>query len=178
MVAAISRLTTDYVETEDRLRLSGEIADGPPVSMWLTQRVGLRLLPELLRWLDARIGATPAQDAGASRSAAQDVHKEVVHGFAQEAAMAELKPQERVRAGTTTGSLIETIEIRPGEPRIVLVFRTTDGQTAGLGLTAPELRQWLAIMRGVWLNAGWPEAPWPEWMKGEARPVERQIVLH
>lgn len=176
MVAAISRLTTDYVETEDRLRLSGEIAGGPAVSLWLTQRVALRLLPELVKWLDARIGAAP--DAGASRPAAQDVHKEVVHGFAQEAALAELKPQERVHAGPATGSLIETIEIRPGEPRLVLVFRTADGQAAGLGVTAPELRQWLAIMRSVWLNAGWPAAAWPEWMKGEARPVERQIVLH
>jgi hypothetical protein len=178
MVAAISRLTTDYVETEDRLRLSGEIAGGPAVSMWLTQRVALRLLPELLRWLDAKIGATPAQDAAPSRPAAQDVHKEVVHGFAQEAALAELKPQERVHAGPATGSLIETIEIRPGEQRMVLIFRSADGQAAGLGVTAPELRQWLAIMRSIWLNAGWPQTPWPEWMKGEARPVERQIVLH
>ena len=178
MIAAIRRLTTDYVDNEDRLRLSGDIADGAPVSMWLTQRVALRLLPVLAQWLDSQIGMAVTQDAAASRLAAQDAQKQIVHGFAQEAAVAELESQDPVQAAPSAGGLIQSIDLTPSERGIRLVFRTADGRAAGFSLSAAELRQWLAIMRGVWLRAGWPEAPWPEWMKGEARPAERQIVLH
>lgn len=178
MIAAISRLTTDYVDVEDRLRLAGEIAGGAAVAMWLTQRLALRLLPQLLQWLDKQVGATSAQDAKGSRSTAPEVQKQVVHSFAQEAALAELKPQERVRAAPSDEWLIQSVDLVPTNERIALVFRTADGRAAGLGVTAQELRQWLSIMRGVWLAAGWPDTPWPEWMKGEVRPSERQIVLH
>lgn len=175
MIAAISRLTTDYVDTEDRLRLSGLIANGPPVAMWLTQRLATRLLAALLQWLDKQVGGTKAAQAPA---AAADLQSELVHGFAQEAAVADLKPLERVQAAATDGWLIQSVDLTPQEQGITLIFRTADGQAVGLPLKAQELRQWLAIMRGIWLGAGWPEAPWPEWMKAEAKPDERQIVLH
>jgi hypothetical protein len=178
MIAAISRLTTDYVDTEDRLRLSGDIAGGAPVAMWMTQRLALRLLPQLLQWLDSQIGAATAQGSEGRRSAAPEIQKQVVHGFAQEAALADLTPQARVQAAASEGWLIQSVDIARSDERVALVFRTADGRAAGLGVTAHELRQWLAIMRGVWLAAGWPDTPWPEWMKGEARPAERQIVLH
>lgn len=163
MIATINRLTTDYVDTEDRMRLSGHVADGPPVVMWLTQRLALRLLPEMLKWLDKQIGSKSAQ---------------VVHSFAQEAAVADLPPLERVQPATSDVWLIQQVDIGPADERITLVFKTADGRAAGVGVTAVELRQWLAIMRGVWLNAGWPDTPWPDWMKGEARTSERQIILH
>lgn len=177
MIAAISRLTTDYVDTEDRLRLSGHVADAPPVVMWLTQRLALRVLPALLRWLDIQAGVASGQGR-AARSTAPEAQKQVVHSFAQEAALAELTPLERVEAAASVGWLIQSVDLAPGEQRIALVFKAADGRSAGVGVTAQELRQWLAIVRGAWLNAGWPEAPWPEWMKGEARPAGRQLVLH
>src|SRR5262245_19812796 len=124
MIAAISRLTTDYVDSEDRLRLAAEIVDGPALSLWLTQRLALRLLPALVRWLDGQIDAGSTEDGAASRSVTSDAHKEVVHGFAQEAAVAELKPQEPVRAAASAQGLIESIDLTPREQSLQLVFRT------------------------------------------------------
>jgi hypothetical protein len=36
---ALDRTTTEYIDTEDRLRLSGQYADGSAVVIWLTQRL-------------------------------------------------------------------------------------------------------------------------------------------
>jgi hypothetical protein len=107
MTTTISRLTTDYVDTEDRVRLSGAIANGPPVAMWLTQRLALRLLPELLKWLDGNTGAAAGQNPAASRSAARELQKQVVHCFAQEAALSELTPQPPVQAAASDRWLIQ-----------------------------------------------------------------------
>ncbi len=191
MIAAISRFTTDYVDSEDRLRLTGEVAEATPgsapvstpestpVSMWLTQRLALRLVTSLLRWLDIQIGATVGKGGdAASRSSVEEMQKQVVHGFAQEAALAELKRLEPVPAAAGAGWLIQSIDVTPRQQGIGLVFRAADGRAAGLGMTVAELRQWLAIVRTAWLQAGWSEAAWPVWMNGEAKPAERHIVLH
>lgn len=53
MIAAISRLTTDPVDVEHRLRLA----------------------PERLQWLDRQVATTSASDPGGSRSTAPDVQK-------------------------------------------------------------------------------------------------------
>jgi len=58
MIAALTRLTTNYADIEDRILLAGEIANSPPVAMWLPQRLALRLLPALFQWLDHQTGVT------------------------------------------------------------------------------------------------------------------------
>jgi hypothetical protein len=178
MVAAISRLTTEYVDTEDRLRLSGEIANAAPVAMWLTQRLALRLIPALLRWLDGQAGAASAENSAVAPSSTGEMQKEVVHGFAQEAAVAELKAHQRVQAAASDGWLVQSIDLAPTGQQIALIFRAADGRAAGLGMTAQELRQWLAIVHAAWIRAEWPSALWPDWMRREAKPSGQQIVLH
>ena len=178
MIAVIRRLSTDYVYPEDRLRLSAELASAPPVTMWLTQRLALRLLPKLLRWLDLQIGATAAPGDEAPRSTTPELQTQVVHAFAQEVALAELKQESPVQAAASDGWLIQSVELALAEGRIGLAFRAADGRAAGVGVTVQELRQWLAILRGLWLLAEWPPALWPAWMQGEAAPSGRQLVLH
>ena len=138
----------------------------------------LRLLPALFQWLDHQTGVTSNQASTASRSTAE-LQKQVVHGFAQEAARAELAPQQPVQiAGAGEGWLIHSVDLTPAQERLALVFRAADGRAAGVALTAIELRQWLAILHGVWLAAGWPASVWPEWIQGEAKPSGQHIVLH
>ena len=36
---ALDRITTEYLDTEDRLQLSRQYADGAAVVIWLTQRL-------------------------------------------------------------------------------------------------------------------------------------------
>lgn len=165
MVAIIKRMTTEFIAAEDRLRISGEIADAPPAVMWLTHRLASRLLPHLLQWLDRQTGVP--------------LRREIIHGFAQEAAVAELHPQAPVQAAPLQQAwLIETIDIAPAEERIALAFRARATSAVHVSLTAQELRQWLAIMHAHWVRAGWSTAAWPEWIQSEARPGGQQVVLH
>ena len=46
-MAELQRCTTEYIATEDRLRLSGEIGTQSTVVLWLTQRLLNRLMPPL-----------------------------------------------------------------------------------------------------------------------------------
>ena len=39
MTDSLDRITTEYIDAEDRLRLSGQSADGSAVVIWLTQRL-------------------------------------------------------------------------------------------------------------------------------------------
>lgn len=165
MVAVLKRVTTDFIEAEDRLRLSGEVENAAPVVMWLTQRLAARLLPPLLQWLD--------------RTTGMPLRREIIHGFAQEAALAALQPQAPVQAPPSGEAWrVEAIDVTPTEDGIGLVFRAVEGHAAGVGLTAQELRQWLAILHATWLRAEWPTTVWPEWIQGEAKPTGQQIVLH
>lgn len=50
----LNRVTTVYVDLEDRFRLSGKTQDGQVLVLWLTQRLLCRLVPHLVRWLDQR----------------------------------------------------------------------------------------------------------------------------
>jgi len=178
MIATLTRLTTNYADIEDRILLIGEIANSPPAAMWLPQRLAMRLLPALLQWLDHQTGVTSNQPSGAARPTAE-LQKQVVHGFAQEAARAELMPQPPVQiAGAGEGWLVHSVDLTPAQDRLALVFRAADGRAAGVALTATELRQWLAILHGVWLRAEWPTSTWPDWIEGEAKPAGQHIVLH
>ena len=179
MVAVLKRVTTEFIEAEDRLRLSGEVEAAEPVVLWLTQRLTLRLLPPLFQWLDHQTGATSAQVPGASQSFRMNVQQEIVHGFAQEAAKAGLRPQPPVQAKASGEAwLVKAIDLTPSEERLTLVFRDFHERSAGVALTAMELRQWLAIVHSAWLRAEWPTTVWPEWIQGAAKPAGQQIVLH
>lgn len=165
MIVDLQRVTTGYAALEDRMRLSGEVENAAPVVVWMTQRLMLRLLPLLLRWLDNQAGAP--------------LRREIIHDFAQEAARAGIKRQPPVKAEAAGESwLARSVNVTPGAERIVLVFNADDATGARFSLTVKELRQWLSILHGAWTKAKWPSDPWPDWMQSEARPASQRIVLH
>ena len=89
--AQLQRITTEYNEPEDRIRLSGELAQGDTVVLWLTQRLLNRLVPHLTAWLSQQLA--PAS----SIPSVQAVHEDIVQGFAQQAARALSVPNEQAR---------------------------------------------------------------------------------
>jgi hypothetical protein len=70
----LQRLTTQFVDTEDRIRLSGDDAQGEVKVLWLTQRLLGRLVPLLCQQL----------------SPDNDSHAEILSSFKQEAAQAQV----------------------------------------------------------------------------------------
>lgn len=158
-MANLERITTDYIEAEDRVRLSGELGPNQALVIWLTQRLLQRLVPVLLQWLE-RGGAGDALRA------------EVMQGFAQQAARAELTPQKPVRvAPESTAWLALSVNLKQYEKAVSLSFKgAREGQEATLLLADKLLRQWLSILYRAYRKAGWPQDQWPEWLQESSAP--------
>lgn len=166
----LQRITTEYIEAEDRLRLAGQVAEGQPVVLWLTQRLLLRLVPHLCGWLEKQTSA------GAP--------VEIVQGFAQQAALASLESAEPVRPPEeTVGALVLSVDLTTSARLLVMQFKIETGgeAVASLAFEARPLRQWLGIVHGRWLAAGWPAGPWPDWLveaKAPRTASRMTAVLH
>jgi hypothetical protein len=169
VTASLKRLSSDYEQHEDRIRLTGEAESGEAVVMWITQRLLGRVVTALLQILEKESPAA-AQAAGG---------KELVQSFAQEAAVAGLKRQEPVAAQQTTPTwLVHTVDVTPAPPHVTLAFRSRNGESAGVRFHLTELRQWLAILHSVWLKAQWPAALWPTWIASGAAPTDETTIRH
>lgn len=151
----LQRVTTEYIDTEDRLRLSGELPGGQTQVLWLTQRLAQRLVPHLCGWLEQQTAA------GAPM--------ELLQEFAQQAAQASLEPQARVQAQAGAQSwVVQSVDLSVGEGAITLLFKPgiTGAAVSGLTLPSDALRQWLGIVLTQYQLAQWPLEAWPEWMTG------------
>lgn len=166
MTQSLRRITTEYIDLEDRIRLSGEIENSAPVVIWLTQRLLQRLLPAPLQWLESQAGDSP--------------FAELMRGFAQQAARAELVPQAPVRVVAGGAAwLALAVDITQSQEAVSLTFRGADGQNASLTLATKPLRQWLGIVHEAYLRAGWSLDQWPAWLQESAATMEQKAVtLH
>lgn len=173
-MGTLQRVTLEYVDLEDRIRLTGELASGDTVVLWLTQRLVNRLVPHLIAWLERQVA--PAS----SRPSIQAAHQELVQGFAQQAARARLGAEPPVRAADSDpGWRVDSIEITPREEGGVLTFKGAAEARVTLPLAAQPLRQWLGIVYEQCLRGEWPTSVWPAWMTpAEAAPEPHRSLLH
>jgi hypothetical protein len=159
----LQRITTEYIDQEDRVRFSGESNQGEKISFWMTQRLLSRVIASILPWV--------AQGDGP--------HVELKNTFAQQAARAELEPQGPVVA-PVTALLVSTVDITQGAEHLTLTFKTSADALAKLTLRRPDVRQWLNILHDTWRRAMWSKEVWPTWMEvgtAEPEPTAR-VMLH
>ena len=143
----LQRVTSQYVLNEDRIRLSGETAQGDTLVLWLTQRMLNVLVPRLIDWLEQQGGDALLQE------------------FAQQAAEAALGAEPPVAAQASRGCVV-SVDIATGPDGMILVFKPEgDDQGVSLPLSTDALRQWLAIVRSQYVVGGWPTTVWPAWME-------------
>ncbi len=150
----LQRLTTEYIDAEDRLRLTGELRPGDTLVLWLSQRLLMRLLPHLFLWLEKQ-GSTafPA---------------EIEQGFEQRAASENMSAEAPVqRSGNSRAWLVEAVDMTAGDHALRLSFRREGEDAVSLTLPALQMRQWLTILRTLWSVAEWPVGVWPEWMQSD-----------
>lgn len=185
----LQRLTTEFINVEDRIRLSGETDSGGTVRLWLTQRLLLRLLPLLFRWLDRHPGVSGEQaPAGSDEEDARQrdpARRESLQRFAQEDAQDSLESTTPVRAEQARIEwLVEEVDIASGDNGVKLVFKPTDNaaaeDTITLVLDTVALRKWLVILYRHFRAAGWPQDVWPRWLREASRAQGPQsgTVLH
>jgi hypothetical protein len=162
----LHRLTSEYIESEDRLRLTGEDQQGNALCLWLTQRLALRMISHLVELI-----AKGSPEALQNPTHDDDAN-DLLQSFAQEAATSNIEPQQAVDSSKATKSvLVNEVDIsRSPEGVVGFVFKSDTEQVA-LGFEAQQLRQWLTIIYAQWLLAEWPTQVWPQWItkKGSGR---------
>lgn len=153
----LQRFTTEYVDLEDRIRLSGETAGGEAEVLWLTRRLIGRLVPHLCAWLEKQDGLGRALD--------EPHMADVLQGFALQAALQSLVPQAPVRPeGAQHSWLVQSVNLTAGEAALHLVFQGAADRQCVLALQAQALRQWLGILHAQCCVAEWPLEVWPSWL--------------
>jgi hypothetical protein len=178
MATPLQRLSTDYVEIEDRIRMAGQTPAGPIV-MWLTGRLASRAIPAFLRWLDeAALPAVATPAAATPAPAPSPAAKRALQGFAQEVAVAKLKQQPPVAPVSSAPAwLVTAIDLQAGKTHLDMVFRGMADQSVSLRFNAVELRQWMAILHRAWSAANWPPLVWPDWIRSDP-PAPKDLVRH
>ncbi len=157
----LQRITTKYSDEEDRLYLFGENESNEVLTLQLTQRLLTRLLSHLLE-LITKTSSESAQNPSKDQQAA-----DLLQGFAQQAAQAELPQQLPVEASLNAKPwLIKEVDIATSaDLSLTLIFRSSNGDQASLEFQAQQLRQWLTIVKTLWIKAEWPLTLWPNWMQ-------------
>ncbi len=151
----LDKLTLDYVAAEDRVLLRAQDAAGNVVAFWLTLRMSRALLKSLVEHLE---NLTP-------KLAATD--DEVLQSFRQTSALMKLASTEAVQAAGSAPLLLTTLDLQRNPHGVVLQLPLAGGAIADLALDTVQLRQYLHILRSMFLRADWPLDDWPRWM-GEA----------
>jgi len=143
----LERITTEYVEVEDRIRLTGESEDNQTIVLWLTQRLLTQIISHLLGLIEKQ-SPTPGEKGAPTSS--------LLQGFAQQAAEAELAPEKPVSTVSSSISwLIPDVDITLSpKGTLVPLLKRDIGAVAGqddqamatLTGGSKQLRQWLGIL--------------------------------
>lgn len=185
----LQRITSEFVATEDRFRLSGITDKGGEVSYWVTQRLLLRLLNILLDWLETHRGELERQAAAdmlgpmvtkaaasPARGAAKVSQEEAGGGEdganEKRAEAGEIPEQDRA----ATAELLFEADIRIAATRITVVFKPRNSEHAQLSLQLDEAWQWVAILHTLWRRADWNLSVWPDWVEEVKAPHPSKAV--
>jgi len=153
----ISTITTDYVLREDRIRLAVAYADGSTHPMWLTRRLAERLVPALIKDLQA-----PHVD-----DEAQPAEVQAAQVYAQLEARVSRKPARPVQVDdSAVPTLVQEINVKTAQNGTrVLTLTCPDTEPAQLVLRPGELRQWLEVLYRAFDMGQWRKDIWPAWIQ-------------
>lgn len=171
----LQKITTEYSQTEDRIKLTGVAEGGRQVAIWLTLRLMQRLVPVLVKQLKVEEVVKPSSSP---RSAAR---QSLVQSFAQQSARAALAPQQPVVQNEGTAVwLAQGVEVNVNASRVLMTFTCGNGKAAKIPMSNKVLRQWLGIVFDKYRAAEWPIDVWPEWVvRGqEVQGAPSQHALH
>lgn len=148
----LEKITLTYVDEEDRIQLSAQTPEGEVVVLWLTQRLGNRLIAVLRDWLLKQVQA--------------GVNSDVLHQFEQQAAQQARASETAVVASPHSYAwLINRVDVSYSPTQMTLIFKGKDeAESAQMTLVNTAMRQWFDIMYRVYQRAQWQCVDWPLWM--------------
>ena len=142
----LKRITTVYVDKEDRIGLIGVAESGQHHRLWLTQRLLTQLIERLLLWLPQ--------------------NPEEIQQIAQQIAQAKREPELAVVASSDCSNwLVQEISLNSAAGVIGLQFKSDrDQHLVTVRFNEVRLRQWLDIVFSQYQYAGWLGVAWPGWL--------------
>ncbi len=171
----LQRITSEYIKSEDRIRLTAISEAEETIILWITQRLLIRLIAHFLGWLEKEAPEV------ARSSAIGNETKSALQGMAQQSAAAKLPEQSAVTANSDSAALlVKEIDIKMSEEVVLLVFKCDEAWKAELSFTVQQLRQWLGMIHRLWRLAEWPVSIWPDWMDDNQQPdsVDADSSVH
>ena len=141
----LTRITTIYSDTEDRIGLIGEDEIGEHQKLWLTQRLLGRLVEKLLDWL-------PQSDEG-------------IQEIVQQVAQSKHEPEYPVIASSECLNwLVMEVTIESSKGVVGLLFKSDRCENVAIvRFNEISLRQWLDILFRQYQHARWISVDWPSW---------------
>jgi hypothetical protein len=148
----LKKVTLQYIEIEDRIRMSADLDGEEPAVFWLTQRLCVRLVKKLSGHLEQSAPQSLLVDKGLMLSVQQ--HEA---GWRQ-------KISEPVKIGALSRSVLpEKVDLICPAGGAAIIFPLYEGEPARLQMNMLELRQWLAVVYRQFQIAGWSMDVWPQW---------------
>jgi len=166
----LQKLTTRYIEDEDRFLVSAE-SDCGVVNMWFTQRILKLLVPHVLGWIDRCCDQTcAAESEPASKHGdvnqfepGDDLSRTKRQKTSQLLAQSRKTVPQVEACRAQQSCLIKSVQLQPRESVLRLVFSLPDAD-ASLLLQEEHARIWIGVLYQAWKKAEWEDI-WPVWVK-------------
>lgn len=148
----LQRVTTEYIESEDRIRLSCLLDDEVPVVIWLTLRLLRRLVPAMMKPMQKELEAV--------------ISAEMTQRFAQFAVKGVTMPTATVSHPSANDTwLAVSVDVTRLPQGLRITFRGGEKQSAIWVLAPTQLRKWLDILYYAFVKGGWQLDIWPAWVQ-------------
>lgn len=145
----IQKVTTRYIEDEDRIQLLCTSNTSKPLIIWLSRRLLSRLIPYLLEKINA--------------GNISDLESRTMQDFAQHAVQSNTSKIKPVIADSKSDSWLATsIDINENQAKLNITFKNKN-EVAILSLEIVKLRQWLEAIHQSYIKADWDKEIWPDW---------------
>lgn len=149
----LKKVTLEYVDIEDRIRMSAQGEGGERIVFWLTQRLCGKLVGRLAQYLEK----TEPEGGLVERNA--------MMAFQQQDAGTRHRHAPPVRAREGDLSVLPAkVDVAWNSQAIALSIPYGDDEAALLQLSRTELRQWMRLLHRQYRKAGWATGAWPTWI--------------
>lgn len=149
----LKKVTLEYVDVEDRIRMSAQSEAEGRIVFWLTQRLCGRLVGRLAEYLEK----TEPEGGVVERNA--------MMAFQQQDAGTRHRPAAPVRAQEGDLTVLPAkVDVAWNSKVVALSIPYASEEAAVLQLSRTELRQWMRLLHRQYRKAGWETRSWPAWI--------------
>ena len=163
IMSSLKRITTEYNEREDRIRLAGFTDNNQTVSLWLTMRLMSRLINHCIKLLEKNTPET------IEIPPANEQSRKSIQNFVQQSAEQQLVEETAVKVTKNSPKyLAAEIDVKSDHAGVTIIFKGEFSSNYSVYLNNQQLRQWLGMLHMIWQKAEWSTLIWPDWMSSSS----------